>query len=95
MVRAFATYFNAVNLAERVHRIRRRRDYQRDGDTPQPGGLLATLHALRAEGVDYDTLRDQLDALCVELVFMPFSDWISLRAWLALVLTVCCDSVRI
>ena len=69
VVRAFATYFNAVNLAERVHRIRRRRDYQRDGDTPQPGGLLATLHALRAEGVDYDTLRDQLDALCVELVF--------------------------
>ena len=69
VVRAFATYFNAVNLAERVHRIRRRRDYQRNGDTPQPGGLLATLHALRDEGVDYDTLRAQLDALCVELVF--------------------------
>lgn len=69
VVRAFATYFNAVNLAERVHRIRRRRDYQRDGDTPQPGGLLATLHALRDEGVDYGTLRAQLDTLCVELVF--------------------------
>lgn len=69
VVRAFATYFNAVNLAERVHRIRRRRDYQRDGDTPQPGGLLATLHALREEGVGHDALCAQLDALCVELVF--------------------------
>lgn len=69
VVRAFATYFNAVNLAERVHRIRRRRDYQRDGNTPQPGGLLATLHALHDEGVDFDTLSTQLNELCVELIF--------------------------
>ncbi|MCX7556363.1 phosphoenolpyruvate carboxylase, partial [Xanthomonadaceae bacterium JHOS43] len=69
VVRAFATYFNAVNLAERVHRIRRRRDYQRDGSTPQPGSLLATLHALKEAGVDHETLCTQLQALCVELIF--------------------------
>src|SRR5690606_16916940 len=27
IVRAFTSYFQAINLAERVHRIRRRRDY--------------------------------------------------------------------
>ncbi|HEY9133144.1 MAG TPA: phosphoenolpyruvate carboxylase, partial [Dyella sp.] len=31
LARAFASYFQAVNIAERVHRIRRRRDYQREG----------------------------------------------------------------
>lgn len=68
VVRAFATYFNAVNLAERVHRIRRRRDYQREGSPAQPGSLLAVLSGLKAEGVDYDSLCQWLERLCVELV---------------------------
>lgn len=82
VVRAFATYFNAVNLAERVHRIRRRRDYQRDGDTPQPGGLQATLQSLKNSGVDYDTLCAQLDTLCVELVFTAHPTEAMRRAFL-------------
>lgn len=69
VVRAFATYFNAVNLAERVHRIRRRRDYQRAGSAPQPGSLRAVLEALKADGVDLDTLAQWLPRLRLELVF--------------------------
>ena len=41
LIRAFATYFEVVNLAERIHRIRRRRDYLRDGTAPQEGSLKA------------------------------------------------------
>src|SRR5690606_9278340 len=52
VIRAFSTYFEVVNLAERVHRIRRRRDYQHAASGPQPGGLEAALTALREAGVD-------------------------------------------
>jgi phosphoenolpyruvate carboxylase len=69
LVRAFASYFSAVNLAERVHRIRRRRDYQRAGSAPQPGGLDAVLGELKAAGVSRETLVELIDRLRIEPVF--------------------------
>ncbi len=69
LARAFATYFQVVNLAERVHRIRRRRDYQREGSGPQPESLRALLTEFKAEGVGADELLGWLDRLWVEPVF--------------------------
>ncbi len=69
LARAFATYFQAVNTAERVHRIRRRRDYQREGGAAQPESLAAVLAQLKKDGVTRDELAHLLGRLDVEPVF--------------------------
>ena len=69
LARAFAAYFQAVNTAERVHRIRRRRDYQREGGAAQPESLLDVLQRLKEQGVGADELLEWLYKLKVEPVF--------------------------
>ncbi len=69
LTRAFAAYFQVVNIAERVHRIRRRRDYERAGASPQPDSLRDVLEALKAEGVGADELAEYLGQLDIEPVF--------------------------
>ncbi|MGV8932379.1 MAG: phosphoenolpyruvate carboxylase [Luteimonas sp.] len=82
LVRAFAAYFDATNLAERVHRIRRRRDHQRIDDVPQPGGLEATLHDLRQAGVTLDELVAFLPKLSIQPVFTAHPTEVVRRALL-------------
>lgn len=69
LARAFATYFQVVNVAERVHRIRRRRHYQLHEGGDQPGGLHETLAVLKQAGFTADAVLAQLARLDIEPVF--------------------------
>jgi len=69
VVRAFSTYFQVVNLAEQVHRIRRGRDHARAGGAPQEGSLADTVQRLKALGVDGDGIRNLFATSRVEPVF--------------------------
>ncbi|KAF1711323.1 phosphoenolpyruvate carboxylase [Pseudoxanthomonas kalamensis DSM 18571] len=70
LIRAFGTYFQVVNIAERVHRIRRRREYQRSGGTrPQPEGLHDSLLKLKAQGATLEELAAWLPNVDIEPVF--------------------------
>ncbi len=69
LVRAFTTYFEVVNLAERIHRIRRRRDYLRSASDPQEGSLADMARRLAAAGVTPPQAATLLQRLRIEPVF--------------------------
>ncbi len=68
IIRAFATYFRLVNLAEQNHRIRRARAHARDREgRPQRGSLRAVLESAKKAGVPADAARKAIAALEVTL----------------------------
>lgn len=69
VIRAFSTYFQMVNTAEKVHRIRRRREYLQDVGQYQPGGLEEMMVRLKAAGFDIPALQDLFNRLRIEPVF--------------------------
>ena len=68
VVRAFSAYFGLVNMAERVHRIRRRRDHERN-EEPQPGGLRAIVGDLAVRGFSREVVTGALEAMTIAPVF--------------------------
>src|SRR5215208_2827580 len=69
VARAFAHFLNLANIAEQHHRVRRRREYQRDPDAlPQPGSCEEVFGRLRADGISADTLFEAVMSLRIELV---------------------------
>ncbi len=69
VIKAFSVYFQVTNLAERVHRIRRRRDYLIGEGAPQRGGFVAVLRHLKENGVSLKDLHHSLESTLVEPVF--------------------------
>ena len=73
LIQGFFTYFEVVNLAERVHRIRRRRDHLREtagsGAPPQEEGLEDALRRLAARGLGPAGVARLLERLRFEPVF--------------------------
>lgn len=69
IIKAFSTYLRLTNLAEKTHRIRRRRAYQKDEAGAQAGSLEEVMSTLAAEGVDQDRLIEVLELLRIRPVF--------------------------
>ena len=69
VIHAFGSYLRVVNIAEKVHRIRRRRAYQREGAEAQRGSLEAVFGDLKAAGLDGPALAQAIGALRIQPVF--------------------------
>jgi phosphoenolpyruvate carboxylase len=67
LVRAFSLWFEMVNMAEKVHRIRRRRQYLNEGQT-QPSGIIEAVTRLHARGLGLDEIRRLMIEIWIEPV---------------------------
>lgn len=68
LVRAFSSFFFLVNMAERIHRIRRSIDYMR-ASLPQPGSWEAVIASLGEGGLSLSDMRPHIENIRLEPVF--------------------------
>ncbi|KEQ22150.1 phosphoenolpyruvate carboxylase [Paenibacillus tyrfis] len=69
VIRAFAVYFQLINIAEQNHRIRRKRDYERTaGENVQPGSIEDAVRKLKTLGTPTAEVREMIEGISLELV---------------------------
>jgi phosphoenolpyruvate carboxylase len=71
LTRAFSVWFQAVNTAEKVHRVRRRREYLDAPNTAQPGGIADCVARLHREGLSLAQVMHLIASMSIEPVFTP------------------------
>src|SRR5450631_3768306 len=69
LTRAFSIWFLAVNTAEKVHRVRRRRQYLNDSSTAQPGGIADCIARLQRDGLTLPQVLELIGSMSIEPVF--------------------------
>lgn len=69
LARAFAFYFELINLAETNHRKRRRRAALLEDGPPQRGSFRGTLRRLREAGYTREDVFELLERICIMPVF--------------------------
>jgi len=69
VIRAFAIYFQLVNIAEQNHRIRRKRDYEfLSGEEVQSGSIESAIKVLKDLDISKEDVAEMLAGISLELV---------------------------
>ncbi|MEH6558866.1 MAG: phosphoenolpyruvate carboxylase [Oceanicoccus sp.] len=83
VARAFTHFLNYANIAEQHHRVRRRRDYQREANAPaQPGSMAELLPRLLSNGHNARDIASAISELHTELVLTAHPTEITRRTLL-------------
>jgi phosphoenolpyruvate carboxylase len=69
VIRAFAIYFQLVNIAEQNHRIRRKRDYDRtSSENIQAGSIESAVQQLSIQHLSTEDVKEILNRISLELI---------------------------